>query len=167
MAQALLAERLAGLGPPASVRSAGLLTGGQPSPPEVVAAMTAYGLDVAAHRSYQVTAADLGRADLTLAMAREHLREAVVLAPEAWPRAFTLRELVRRGSAIGPRKPGEDLADWLARAHDGRQRMALLGDSPGDDVADPIGGPQAWYAETAATLRQLVDQLATLAWSQH
>ena len=48
------------------------------------------------------------------------MRHAVVTAPAAWPRPFTLRELVRRGAVIGPQPPGESLAGWLARAHDGR-----------------------------------------------
>ena len=164
MAKALLTDRLAALGSAAAVRSGGMLDDGQPPRPEVIAAMAGYGLDVAAHRSRRVTAEDLERADLTLAMAREHLRHAVVVAPDVWPRAFTLKELVRRGEAIGARPPGMSLADWLARAHHGRQRTALLGDSPADDVADPVGGPQRGYTETAATLSGLVGRLAELGW---
>jgi protein-tyrosine phosphatase len=172
MAEAMLTDCLErraapGSGAAASVRSGGMLDAhgdGQPPCPEAITAMAARGLDISAHRSRRVTAADLERADLTLAMAREHLRHAVVTAPAVWPRAFTLRELVRRGGAIGCRPPGQSLAGWLARAHDGRQRAALLGDSPGDDVADPIGGPQRAYAETAATLSELLDRLAGLCW---
>jgi protein-tyrosine-phosphatase len=112
-----------------------------------------------------VTAEDLERAELTLAMARENLRHAVVTAPAIWPRAFTLKELVRRGEAVGPRAPGESLAGWLARAHDGRERTALLGDSAADDVADPTGGPLGGYADTAAMLSGLLDQLVGLCWA--
>ena len=166
MAKALLTDRLAALGSAAVVRSGGMLDDGRPPRPEVIVAMAAYGLDVTAHRSHRVTAEDLQRADLTLAMAREHLRHAVVVAPAVWPRAFTLKELVRRGGAIGARPPGVSLADWLARAHDGRQRTALLGDDDADDVADPVGGPQRGYAETAAALSLLVDRLADLGWGQ-
>jgi protein-tyrosine phosphatase len=165
MAQALLARRLATLGRPATVRSGGMLSEGEPPRPEVVAAMAARGLDVSAHRSHRVSPADLDRADLTLAMTRGNLRHAVVLAPAAWPRAFTLRELVRRGAAIGPRRPGEALADWLARAHDGRRRATLLGDCANDDVADPIGRPRSCYTETAAILSGLIDELADLCWT--
>jgi protein-tyrosine phosphatase len=165
MAEALLGRRLAELGPETGVRSAGMLSDGAPPPPEVINAMAGYGLDVSSHRSRLVTPEDLERADLILAMAREHLRHAVVAAPSAWPRAFTLRELVRRGTKIGPRGPGESLAGWLARAHEGRERAALLGDSPEDDVADPAGGPQRAYTETAAILSDLLDQLVWLCWS--
>ena len=165
MAEALLTNRLSARGSAAAVRSGGMLGDGEPPRPEAITVMAGYGLDIAAHRSRLVTAEDLEAADLTLAMARENLRHAVVTAPAVWPRAFTLKELVRRGEAVGPRAPGEDLAGWLARAHDGRERTALLGDSAADDVADPTGGPPGGYAETAAMLSGLLDQLAGLCWS--
>ena len=164
MAEALLTDRLAALGPAATVRSAGMLGDGEPPHPEAVAVMAGYGLDIAAHRSRRVTAEDLEAADLTLAMARENLRHAVVTAPAVWPRAFTLRELVRRGGAVGQRGPEESLAAWLDRAHHGRERAALLGDSPTDDVADPAGGPPSGYAETASILSGLLGELAGLCW---
>jgi protein-tyrosine phosphatase len=164
MAAALLARELADAGVTARVRSAGTLDGGAPPVPEVVAAMAGYGLDVSGHRSREVTAGDLDRADLVLAMAREHLRHAVVLAPGAWPRAFTLRELVRRGAKAGPRRTGEPLGDWLAAVAAGRSRMDLLGDSAGDDVADPIGGQPGDYEAVAAQLADLAAALTDLAW---
>jgi protein-tyrosine phosphatase len=166
MAEALLTSRLTALGSDATVRSAGMLGDGEPPYPEAITVMAGYGLDIAAHRSRRVTAEDLESADLTLAMARENLRHAVVTAPAIWPRAFTLRELVRRGGAVGRRAPAEALAGWLARAHDGRERTALLGESAADDVADPAGGPQRGYTETAAILSDLVGELAGLCWAR-
>ena len=164
MAEALLTDRLAALGSAVTVSSGGMLSDGEPPRPEAITAMARYGLDITSHRSRRVTADDLERADLTLAVARENLRYGVVTAPAIWPRAFTLRELVRRGGAVGPRATGEDLAGWLARAHAGRERTALLGDSAADDVADPAGGPPGGYAETAAILSGLLDQLVGLCW---
>jgi protein-tyrosine phosphatase len=166
MAQALLAHRLAALGLAVSVRSGGMLGEGEPPPAEAIAVMAAYGLDISGHRSRRATAADLEGADLTLAMTREHLRYAVVEAPAVWPRAFTVKELVRRGERLGPRAPGESLAGWLARAHEGRERAALLGESADDDVADPAGGPQRGYAETAAALSGLFGRLTDLCWGR-
>lgn len=166
MAAALLARHLAGRGEPLAVRSAGMLRDGDPAPPEVVAAMAGYGADLRAHRSQTVRAADLAAADLVLGMAREHVRHAVVAMPEVWPRAFTLRELIRRGEQAGPRAAGEPLTAWLSRAGAGRQRVSLLGDSSGDDVADPVGGPPGGYARTAAVLDALVSRLAELCWGQ-
>lgn len=101
---------------------------------------------------------------MVLGMSREHVRYAVVAAPDAWPRAFTLKELVRRGEDAGPRMPGEPLAAWLARVHGGRERTALLGDSLLDDVADPMGGPPQAYTDTMALLDELVRRLAELCW---
>jgi protein-tyrosine-phosphatase len=165
MAEALLTRRMNELGSDTTVRSAGMLGDGNPPYPEVVSAMAGYGLDVSSHRSRRVTQGDLERADLTLAMARENLRHAVVTAPSVWPQSFTLRELVRRGTAIGPRSRGESLASWLGRAHTGRERAALLGDSPDDDVADPAGGPGPLYAQTAFVLSGLLDRLVELCWA--
>lgn len=164
MAQALLGRRLAALGCAAAVHSAGILGAGEPARREAVSVMAGYGIDISTHHSRRVTAEDLDRADLTLAMAREHVRHAVVTAPAAWPRTFTLAELVRRGRAVGPRGPGESLPGWLARAQAGRQRAALLGSSADDDVADPAGGPMPAYERAAAVLSQLVDRLVELCW---
>ncbi len=164
MAAGLLARRLSGLGVTARVRSAGMLSGGVPPLPEVVSVMAGYGIDIAAHRSRVACAADLTCASLVLAMARDSLRYAVVTEPGAWPRAFTLRELIRRGERIGPRPPGEPFVGWLSRAHRGRERAALLGDSAEDDVPDPVGGPPRAYMDVARLLDRSVARLAELGW---
>jgi protein-tyrosine-phosphatase len=162
MAEALLRRRLAARDVVASVHSAGMLGDGERPPPEAISAMTAYGVDTGSHRSRQVSVTDLVHADLVIAMTRMHLRHAVVMLPEVWSRAFTLKELVRRGEAIGARPASEPLAGWLARLHEARDRRSLLGDGPDDDVADPIGGPPRAYADSAALLDQLVTRLVTL-----
>jgi protein-tyrosine phosphatase len=158
MAQAMLSARA----PAASVTSAGLLEGGQRPPAEVVSVMAARGISVTGHRSRRVTPADLAAADLVLGMAREHARHAAVLLPECWPRTFTLRELLRLGARAGVREPGEPLADWLARAGDGRSRRDLLGSDSADDVPDPYGGPLAGYQATASLLDGLTGDLVDL-----
>lgn len=165
MAGALLEHHLGALGVPATVRSAGLLGPGQCPPPEAVAAMASRGLDTSAHRSRRLSPEDLARADLVVAMAREHVREAVLMSASAWPRTFTLKELVRRGEEAGGRPPGQDLCEWLAKLHAGRSRTDLLGSSPLDDVADPIGGPPRYYEATAEELDDLTARLVRLAWS--
>jgi protein-tyrosine phosphatase len=165
MAAALLGRRLAALGLSVPVRSAGMISSGDPPHPEVVSVMASYGIEIDSHRSRITCTADLASASLVLAMARDHLRHAVITEPGAWPRAFTLKELIRRGERIGPRPPGEPFSCWLSRAHAGRERMALLGDSPDDDVADPAGGPMSAYAGTAGLLDRLVTRLAELGWA--
>ena len=165
MAAALLARRLSGLGVAARVRSAGMLRDGDPPLPEVISVMARYGIDVTGHRSRVAGAADLARASLVLAMARDSLRYAVVTEPGAWPRAFTLRELIRRGGRVGPRRPDEPFPGWLSRVHAGRERVALLGDSADDDVPDPAGGPLRAYADVAGLLDRSLTRLAELGWA--
>jgi protein-tyrosine phosphatase len=164
MAAAFLSRELARRSVPAEVRSAGLLPGGRTPPPAAVEAMASRGLDTSSHTSRQLTGEDLAAADLVVGMAREHVREAVVSSPEVWPKAFTLKELVRRGEGVGPRRPGEALPAYLRRLGEGRIRTELLGMGPADDVADPIGGPPAAYEATAAELEVLVRRLAELVW---
>jgi protein-tyrosine phosphatase len=163
IAAALLARRLVQGGHGVVVTSAGLHGGAAP-PPAAVAVMAARGLDLSGHRGVQVTTAEVASADLILAMTREHARFAVVLDPAAWPRTFTLRDLVRRGGQAGRRQPGEALEEWLRRAGTGRHRRDLLGASTADDVPDPAGGPARGYRRTAGELDELVGQLAGLAW---
>ncbi len=164
MAQALLSRRLADRRVTASVRSAGILDAGEPVSPGAVHALAARGIDASAHRSSQVGSDEMISADLVVAMARQHLRYAVVLAPQVWPRAFTLKELVRRGQASGPRRTDQPLEHWLAQLQEGRERLGLLGDCQSDDVADPIGGPPEAYLATAAQLDALLERLVDLAW---
>src|ERR1035441_5609834 len=116
MAAALLARRLATLGVTVPVRSAGMIGGGDRPHPEVVSVMASYGIEIGSHRSRIVCAADLAPASLVLAMALDHLRYAAITEPGAWPRAFTLKELIRRSERIGPRQPGEPFSGWLGPA---------------------------------------------------
>ena len=162
MAETLLRHRLSGMGVQAKVASAGLLRPDQPASAHGVDILRGRGLDMSAHRSHRMTADLLRSCDLILAMAREHVREAVVLDSTLWVRTFTLKELVRRGEAIGPRRHDEALTDWLARAAMGRRIADLSGSSPADDVADPYGGPRSAYERMAAELDDLVDRLVTL-----
>jgi len=131
----------------AQVRSAGSRATGRPVRPEVAAVASERGLDLADHTSRLLDAQLGGEADLVLGMAREHVREAVALAPEAWNTAFTLKELIRRGRAR-PRTD-EALAAWLADLGGGREIHELLGDAAEDDIEDPVSRPLAVVRETA------------------
>jgi protein-tyrosine-phosphatase len=166
MAAALLVRRLAAVDVTVPVCSAGMIGGGDPPYPEVVSVMAWYGIEISSHRSRIARATELADASLVLAMARENLRYAVVTEPEAWPRAFTLKELIRRGEEFGPRLRAEPLAGWLSRIHAGRDRMSLLGDSAADDVADPAGGSLRAYADTASLLDRLITRLVELGWAR-
>lgn len=163
MAEVLLRHALEGRGVHAEVVSAGSMRGGVAASGGSVRAMAKRGLVLDAHESHQMTADDVATADLVLCMARRHAREAVVLHPSAWPRTFTLKELVRRGEAVGPRRPDQSLGAWLAAIGQGRVRAELLADDPADDVSDPMGGPDVAYEATAALLEDLVQRAVDLA----
>jgi protein-tyrosine phosphatase len=164
MAAALLAARLRDGNVDATVTSAGRLEGGMPAESGAVHALASRGIDLAAHRSTSHVAdpAVLADVDLVLGMAREHVRDVVVADPLVFPRAFTLKELVRRGHRVGRRRPDETVREWLARVHAGRTTRDLLGHSPDDDVADPIGRPDAAFVATADELDALLAELVAL-----
>jgi protein-tyrosine phosphatase len=162
MAEALLRDRLARRGVPAHIHSAGLLDGGVPASAHGVDVLRSRNLDLADHRSRTLSPDLVEGTDLLLGMARVHIREAVVLRPEVWPKAFTLKELVRRGEDIGARAAGQPLEEWLLKAHAGRTHAGLLGEDPADDIFDPIGSSRAQYEKTAAELEDLIDRLVAL-----
>jgi len=147
-----------------AIGSAGLLPSGVAPPAEVVTVMAERGIDLGAHYSRQISPELVAVADAVVCMGRRHAREVVLIDPGAWSKAFTLKELVRRGDAVGPRHEGETLADWLARLHDGRARAELVGQSAADDVDDPLGGPLDAYRATADELAGLVDHVAARLW---
>lgn len=163
MAEVLLRRALESRGVAVEVLSAGSLQDGVVASGGSVRAMARRGLVLDDHRSHRMTAHDVAAADLVLCMARRHAREAVVLHPPAWPRTFTLKELVRRGEALGPRRPGQRLHGWLGELGRDRQRAALLSDDPLDDIVDPMGGPDSAYEATADLLEDLVERAMALA----
>ena len=164
MAETMLRARLAARGVPAEVSSAGTATEGEPASDEVLELLRARGLDGSSHRSRRLDADRLADADLVVAMARLHVRDAALVDPGAFGRTFTLKELVRRGEEAGGRRPDEDLAAWLARVGEGRQPARLLGDAPADDVVDPVGRRFGVFKKVARELDDQLDRLVALAW---
>jgi RpiB/LacA/LacB family sugar-phosphate isomerase len=160
MAEAFLRQRLPG----ASVRSVGLLPRGRVADPDAVAALASRGVDASEHLSTQLDRKHLRGVDLVVGLERQHVREAVVLDRDVFPRAFTLRELVRRAETAGPRPPMTPVAAWLAELHAGRDTADLFGDAPDDDIADPTGGAPAGYEHTARWIDALVGRLVALLW---
>ena len=164
MAEVLLADALSRRRVAARVSSAGLLEDGRPASEHSVACMADRGLDLSGHASRAMTPELLGAADLLLGMERRHVREAAVMAPGSWPRAFTLRELARLAAEAGPRPDDVALGDWLTRLSDGRTPAAHLGASRDDDVADPIGRSVRTYRRCATDLEQLVGTVVDHLW---
>ena len=169
MAEVLLRRHLERAGVEATVSSAGLHEGGMPATEHGVATMAGRGLDLSAHRSRRFDDAMVRDADLVVAMARMHVREAAVIVPDALRKTFTLKELVQGAAIVGPRGPGVPFAEWLDRIADTRTPGALLGVGHNDqlDIADPVGLGREDYEATAELLDLLIAQLVGLAFPEH
>jgi protein-tyrosine phosphatase len=150
--------------PGITVTSAGTLQATGRPPSGLVEAARVHGIELAAHLPRRMTPEDLARADLIIGMTREHLREVVVLDRTTFGRTFTLREIVRRGEAVGARAEGQALDDWLTGVHGGRRHADLVGQSSPDDIADPMGGPAEGYRAMLAEVVVLTEALRRLAW---
>jgi protein-tyrosine-phosphatase len=112
-------------------------------------AIVAVGASVDGHRSRQLTTADLGDADLVLAMAGEHVEYVRRRHPEAAARTGTLKRLARdlpgATGTLGERVASLHLADVVLE--------------PWEDVDDPAGGEPEVFHRCAAEIHEL---LATL-----
>lgn len=99
---------------------------------------------LASHRSRQVDAAEILRADLILTMERAHARELVGEHPDLAARIFTLKQF-DRWSLQHP-APASPVSAWLD-AFGCQPAAELLGSSPEDDTVDPIiSGAHVWRA---------------------
>jgi len=127
-----------------------LVVEGQPMSWRTRAALESVGLPVPAHRSRQVTAHELERAGLVVALAPEHVLWVRRTAPAAAPRTGTLKRLVRDLPA-GP-TPLAERVDAL--------RLAEAELEDWEEVVDPGGGDADQFASCA---REIVDLVAALA----
>jgi protein-tyrosine phosphatase len=162
MAEGMFRRLLAQAGIGAEVGSAGLLPGGAPATPDAVATMADRGVDISGHVSRTLTREMATTTPLVVGMTRAHVREACVTFGAPVDRAYTLKELVRRGEQAGGRREGEPASSWLARIGAGRRNADLMGDDPADDIADPVGRPRDVYEDTADELEGLLRRLVDL-----
>jgi protein-tyrosine-phosphatase len=163
MAEGFLRQRLDARGIDARVHSAGFMGRRQRASAPGVEVMHDYRIDLRGHRSRQLDTKMIDHADLIVGLARRHVFEVARERPEAFGRAFTLKEFVRRAEAI-VRDPDESFDAWLARLHAGRKPEHLWGESPDDDVADPIGEATEFYRRTAREIDALVARLVDAVW---
>jgi protein-tyrosine phosphatase len=169
MASALFAAQMEGSIDPVTVSSAGIHTGGRmptSAPEPLLTVMDTYGIDLRSHHSQALTADMLQGSDLIIGMSRRHVQEAVLLNPPGWPTSFMLKELIRRGDLVGPRRRGQSITSWVDRVHGDRTRQSLAGRSTADGVADPYGGTLDDYRSTAAELAVLTAGLINLLWPE-
>lgn len=161
MASAILSDLVARRGLPVTVSSAGFLTQDEPASANAVRVLADEGIDLSAHRSRILGAEDLEGADLVVAMEYRHVREVAVLLPAALERSFTLPDLARRATEIGPRRPGELASSWIARAGAGRRAADLMVKRPEGEVSDPYGRSKRAYRKTRAELEGLIQSIVS------
>jgi protein-tyrosine-phosphatase len=164
IAAAFLARWIDHVPDPVVVSSAGVTRTDGSVPTELIDVMSEYGIDLSGHRKRRVTQELLAGSDLIIGMGPRHIREAVLIDPPCWPQAFTIRELVRRGAEVGPRRPDQGIRSWIESAQGDRTRESLLFPSPKDEVRDPYGGTVERYRGTATELADLTRQLSDLVW---
>lgn len=164
-AEWFLTERLLAVGPSGvTVESAGTTGTVSKVPAELEKQGAAFGLDLSAHVPRRVTPETVARANMVIGMERAHLRETVLASPASFARSFTLREIVRRGRENGQRERHQRLEEWLELLSAGRRHVELLGDSPVDDIPDPMGGTSEEFRSMLMELATLTRTLHGLAW---
>jgi protein-tyrosine phosphatase len=156
MAEVIAVRQLAERGVVAQVASCGVLEGGMPAAAGAVRAVAGRDMDLSGHVSRIATPELLGHADLIVTMERHHLVEIARLDMELVGRSFTLRELARAASLVGPRRPDEPAPAWVARAAAARDPAAVLTQGTADDVADPMGRSRRAFRRTAEELEELI-----------
>ena len=112
-------------------------------------AIESIGLPIPDHRSRQATGQELDRADLVIALAREHVSWMRRMHPRAAPHTGTLKRLVRDL----PEGPGP-LWDRLAP-----MRLHEVQLEPGEDVLDPAGGDLDVFLDCAREIADLLHEL--------
>jgi protein-tyrosine-phosphatase len=146
-----------------AVASAGVAaTPGVTATPQTVAAARALGIDLSGHSATALEHDMVLWADLIIGLERRHVQDIVVHEPTAFPRAFTLKELVRRGEQVGARPAGAPVREWLIELHRGRKARDLLGVSSDDDVTDPTGSAAVDHHTTASEIDELAAAVLNL-----
>jgi protein-tyrosine phosphatase len=163
---AFLRVRLAERAPRVRVASVGIrAVADLPATESTIAAAAARRVDLSAHRTRRIEAAQVSAADLVIGMERGHVQEAVLLDPSALTRSFTLKELARRARAAGRRGYREPLAAYTARLAAGRQLTDLLGSSREDDLDDPTSNRMIDHDSAAAEIDDLVAVVVEAVWN--
>src|SRR5579872_2023237 len=162
MAEAYLGAIARDRGLRVTASSAGTLEVDRPIAKGTLQVIGTDGVDMSRHRSRLLDAQDVRGSDLVIGMTREHVREVVLIEPSAWPRTFTLKELVRRGEVSGPRWRGQSVSDWLEKVGAERRREQLMGWSTQDDVEDPMDGGPEMLRATGREILDLVGRLLDL-----
>jgi protein-tyrosine phosphatase len=124
---------------------------GHPVEPTAARVLEQLGGDPSAFAARQLTPAIAADADLVLSMTRAHRDDVLKLAPHQLPRTFTLREAARLVSEGKARS----IADLAAL----RPQFPASGS---DDIPDPIGRDEAFFAMVGAQIADLLGSVLEL-----
>jgi protein-tyrosine-phosphatase len=156
MLRVAFASRLGADAP--TVSSAGTMGwSGSAADPNSVEAAAERGIDISEHRARELTTRDVASAILILGVSGEHAAAVVAQDPDAAPRTFALKELVRLLEALRP-AAGDDLASRVAAA-DTLRSSGFAGNRDDQDVADPLGMPLDSFRAVAWELDEWVARL--------
>lgn len=148
-----------------TVASAGTVARpGQHMTAEMMRVAARFGIETAAsnaHVAHRLHEVALERADLALALTREHRAAAVHLVPSAVKRVFTLKEFARLvGSPEMGRSTASTAADLVTKASE-RRGLDTRSAPTLDDIPDPIGLSQAVYDRVGAEIAEAIDVIAS------
>ncbi len=157
LAEALFRKYAADVGATAS--SVGTLHAeGDLALPEAVEAARRLGVDLSAHSSRSIVAADLSRADLVLGFEPVHLSIAVVEAGASIGRTFLLGELVALLDLPKTQEDPRANARFAVSVADSRRIRSRP--DPARAIADPYGASAKVMQATANEIDRLVRELA-------
>lgn len=121
----------------------------QPATEHAVSVLHGRGIDLTAHRSRALDAAELEEADLVLAMTSVHVREIEEMAPAALPKVRLMKELVELDLP-----PGAGLEQLLTATRPAPRRDL--------DVDDPMGLLPRSYERAAGEIEAGVKVVASV-----
>jgi protein-tyrosine-phosphatase len=119
--------------------------------PEAAKVAADYGADISSHQSRPLTRAEVGEADLVVAMTSVHLKEISDVAPDARDKVFLLKELAE----IQPPPSLGGGVEALRRGQRPSWRHAL-------DLDDPIGLPLGAYQRCGRQIHSGTELLANV-----
>lgn len=151
---------------------------GTPATSSAVQAMDLWGIDLEPHRAAELTPGMLLKADIVLAMAREHLLTIGRLEPQALKWSTTLKHLASRSSAITARLGKETVRDEIEARSRIKKVFEVLGESAagenfmadiqkrGSDIIDPIGSSLRVYLGVAEDIESSIDDILVAVFGQ-
>jgi protein-tyrosine phosphatase len=183
MAEALFQTRVIndypGLAAHTLIHSAGTSAiEGNPSTSSAIQAMDLWGIDLEPHRASELTPGMLLKADIVLAMAREHLLSIGRLEPQALKWSTTLKHLASKSGLITARLGKETVRDEIAARSRIKKAFELLGESAtgesfiadvqsqGSDIIDPIGSSLRVYLGVAEDIESSIDDILVALFGQ-